>query len=80
MIKKPSMNTEPKRLIIRVGGSNRKLAKQKTSIQSAGIEARDLGTASLRVHYSNRHWSIEDSQKARDWIKANGATISRKQY
>ena len=76
-VRQPS---ESMKLIIRVGGSNRKLAKQGASIQSAGIEVRDLGSANLGVHHSNRHWAIEDSPKAREWIKANGATIARKQY
>ncbi len=67
-----------KRLLIRIGGSNRKLEKQIMAFGFADIEIKDCGHTT--GHHSNRRAIMPNTEEARDLLKSIGGTIDRKQW
>ncbi len=67
-----------KRLLVRIGGSNRKLAYQLSEFNLAGIEVKDCGHSTR--HHSNRNAIISNTEEARTLLKSVGGTIDRIQW
>lgn len=70
--------TDQKRLLIRIGGSNRKLTYQLSAFDLADIEVKDCGHTT--GHHSNRNALIANTEEARALLKSVGGTIDRKQW
>jgi hypothetical protein len=69
---------DQKRLLIRIGGSNRKLDSQLSAFDFAGIEINQYGHTT--GHHSNRHALIPNTEEARTLLKDIGGTVDRKQW
>ncbi len=67
-----------KRLLVRIGGSNRKLAYQLSEFNLADIEIKDYGHTT--GHHSNRNAIMPNTEKAKTLLKSVGGTIDRKQW
>ncbi len=67
-----------KRLLVRIGGSNRKLAYQLAVFILADIEIKDCGHTT--GHHSNRHAIMPNTEEAKTLLKSVGGTIARKQW
>ncbi len=67
-----------KRLLVRIGGSNRKLAYQLSAFDLADIKITQVGHTT--GHHSNRHATISNTEEARTLLKSVGGTIDRTQW
>ena len=67
-----------KRLLVRIGGSNRKLSYQLSAFDFADIEIKDCGHST--GHHSNRHVIMPNTEEARTLLKSVEGTIDRTQW
>ena len=67
-----------KRLLVRIGGSNRKLDRQLLAFGIADIELIDYGHTT--GHHSNRRAVMPNTEEARALLKSVGGTIDRTQW
>ena len=67
-----------KRLLVRIGGSNRKLAYQLSAFSLADIEIIDYGHTT--GHHSNRRAIMPNTEEAKILLKSVGGTIVRTQW
>lgn len=67
-----------KKLLVRIGGSNRKLSYQLSAFDLADIEIKDSGHST--GHHSNRHVIMPNIEEARTLLKSVGGTIDRNQW
>jgi hypothetical protein len=67
-----------KRLLVRIGGSNRKLSNQLNAFELLGFDIDQVGHTS--GHHSNRQVLIPNTEKARALLESVGGTIARKQW
>ncbi len=67
-----------KKLLIRIGGSNRKLAYQLSAFNLADIEIIDYGHTT--GHHSNRRAIMPNTEEARALLKSVGGIIDRTQW
>jgi curved DNA-binding protein CbpA len=69
---------QQEKLLVRIGGSNRKLDRQLSAFKQAGIELKQSGHTT--GHHSNRHALMPNTPEARALLKETGGTIDRKQW
>ncbi len=69
---------DQKRLLIRIGGSNRKLTYQLSAFNLADIDVKDCGHTT--GHHSNRNAIIPNTEEAKTLLKSVGGTIDRTQW